>query len=239
MADIIPNLTNEQLDELSRDHSNAEVKIYRALRDNLPKAYVVLFQVPLKNKHARDVEADFLVCHPKHGYVCIEVKGGGIRFDSNRRKWFSIDHEKDEHEIKDPYEQVKRVTYSIRDKLENQKNWPKGVTFGHAVFFPDISEKRAPSRPEMPQELIGCWENLENPEPWIHNVFLYWKGMNNAPSIPLGNAGINIILKVFAESFTAPPLVSSSLEEQESRRLVLTDNQIRLLDFLKNKNNSK
>jgi len=36
-------------------------------------------------------ETDFVVCLPDLGYVCIEVKGSGIGFDSGGGDWFSVD----------------------------------------------------------------------------------------------------------------------------------------------------
>ena len=42
MTTTIPDLTDAQLNELP---SQAEARVYRSLRDNLPDDYVVLFQV--------------------------------------------------------------------------------------------------------------------------------------------------------------------------------------------------
>ena len=55
------------------------------MRGRLPDRYVVLFEVGWilrrADEQAKDGEADFLVCDPDSGYLCIEVKGGGIAFD--------------------------------------------------------------------------------------------------------------------------------------------------------------
>ena len=77
MTTIVPELSDVQLAELP---SQAEAKVYRALRDGLPQDFTVLFQVGWilrrEEEQAKDGETDFLVCHPELGYVCIEVKGG-------------------------------------------------------------------------------------------------------------------------------------------------------------------
>ncbi|MEI2769914.1 MAG: NERD domain-containing protein [Candidatus Competibacter sp.] len=87
MATPIPELTEQQLDALE---SAAEAKVYRALRDQLPADYAVFFRVGWilrrEDEHAKDGEADFIVCHPDAGYLCIEVKGGGVGFDARRRR---------------------------------------------------------------------------------------------------------------------------------------------------------
>lgn len=84
MTTIIPELTEAQLADLP---SQAEAKVYRALRDGLPRDFVVFFQVGWilrrEEEQAKDGETDFVVCHPDLGYVCIEVKGGGVGFDAS------------------------------------------------------------------------------------------------------------------------------------------------------------
>ena len=83
MTTMIPELSEAQLNDLP---SQAEAKVYRALRDKLPQEYVVFFQVGWilrrEDEQTKDGETDFLVCHPDHGYLCIEVKGGGVGFDA-------------------------------------------------------------------------------------------------------------------------------------------------------------
>ena len=72
MATLLPDLSESQLAQLP---SQAEAKVYRALRDRLPNRYVVLFEVSWilrrDDEQAKDGEADFLVCDPYSGYLCI------------------------------------------------------------------------------------------------------------------------------------------------------------------------
>src|SRR5687767_1045 len=107
MGTLLPELTEAQLTALP---SRAEAKIYRALRDRLPDGYVVLFQVGWilcrEDEQAKDGEIDFLLCHPDSGYLCIEVKGGGIAFDGVSGQWFSVDRNHQKHEINNPIQQA-------------------------------------------------------------------------------------------------------------------------------------
>src|SRR5690606_39712689 len=58
--------------------------------------------------------------------------------------------------------------------------------------------------------------------------------LNDAGSFtPIGRRGIDVVREVFARSFVVAPLVASRLAEQEARRLVLTKDQMRVLDFLR------
>lgn len=237
MTTIIPDLSDKQLDDLP---SQAEAKVYRALRDNLPEDYVVFFQVGWilrrEERQATDGETDFLVCHPDHGYLCIEVKGGGIGFDASTGEWFSVDRHKRKHSINNPIGQALHAKYSIRSKLNEHPRWCDlslgNVLRGHTVFFPDVGDVSTLSRPDMPAALIGSAKTLHEPKAWLDNAFAYW-GSNEGGFTSIGRRGIDIVRDVFARSFVVSPLVASRLAEQEARRLVLTNDQIRILDFLR------
>ena len=237
MTTIIPELADGQLDELP---SQAEAKVYRALRDGLPDDYVVLFQVGwiLKEEEAqaKDGEIDFLICHPALGYLCIEVKGGGIGFEASTGEWFSVDRHLQKHVIASPINQALKAKYSIRSKLNEDAKWRElalgNVLRGHAVFFPDVGDPNPLSRPDMPSVLIGCAKNIRDPRGWIDGVFTYW-GKERADFSPMSHRGIEVIRRLFARSFTVAPLVSAQLAEQEARRLILTKDQLRVLDFVR------
>jgi hypothetical protein len=237
MATIIPDLTDAQLADLP---SKAEAKVYKALRDSLPRDFVVFFQVGWilrrEEEQAKDGETDFVVCHPDLGYVCIEVKGGGVGFDSSTGDWFSVDRHLQKHVINNPINQALKAKYSIRSKLNEHRHWLDlslaNVLRGHAVFFPDVGDPNSLSRPDMPPALIGCARALQNPKAWINAVFIYWSN-DVSGFTPLGRRGVDVLRNVFARSFVVAPLISSQLADQETRRLVLTKDQIRVLDFLR------
>lgn len=237
MATMIPELSEAQLADLP---SQAEAKVYRALRDSLPADFVVFFQVGWilrrEEEQAKDGETDFLVCHPDLGYLCVEVKGGGVGFDSQSGDWFSIDRHQQKHSINNPINQALKAKYSIRSKLNEHQRWKDlalhNVLRGHAVFFPDVGNASVLSRPDMPATLIGCSKDLQSPKSWIDAAFAYW-GNDASNFAPLGRRGLDVLRDVFARSFVVTPLVSSQLADQEARRLVLTKDQIRVLDFLR------
>lgn len=237
MTKIIPELSEAQLNQLP---SQAEAKVYRALRDNLPGDYAVFFQVGWilrrEEEDARDGETDFLVCHPNRGFLCIEVKGGGVGFDAASGEWFSVDRYKQKHLIKNPIGQALRAKYSIRSKLSEHPRWRDlsigNVLRGHTVFFPDVGEVNVLSRADMPAVLIGSAKTLQAPKEWIDDVFAFW-GNETGSFTPIGRHGIDVVREVFARSFVVAPLVASRLAEQEARRLVLTTDQMRVLDFLR------
>ena len=210
MATIAPDLSEAQLNALP---SRGEADVYRSLRDRLPDDYTVLFQVGWilrqEGDRGRDGETDFLICHPDHGYLCVEVKGGGIGFDAAAGEWFSIDRYRRRHGIKDPARQALRAKYSVQAKLDEHRRWraltPGKVLHGHAVFFPDVDEVGALSRPDLPAALIGCAADLEDPRGWIVSAYAYWEG-NARDAVPLGRRGVEAVRDVFARSFEVSPL---------------------------------
>ncbi len=237
MATMLPDLNEGQLSAIP---SQAEAKVYRALRVGLPDEFVVFFQVgwilQRQDEQAKDGETDFLVCHPEFGYLCVEVKGGGVGFDSHSGKWLSIDRHQQKHTINNPISQALKAKYSIRSKLNEYERWKAlaltNVLRGHAVFFPDVGNTAAMSRPDLPVALIGGSRDLSNMKMWVDAAFAYWT--NDAGKFaPLGRRGIDVLREIFARSFAVAPLVSSQLAEQEARRLVLTNEQMRVLDFLR------
>ena len=237
MAIMIPDLSEAQLNDLP---SQAEAKVYRALRDKLPQEYVVFFQVGWilrqEEEQAKDGETDFLVCHPDQGYLCIEVKGGGVGFDAASGEWFSVDRYQQKHPINNPIGQALRAKYSIRSKLNEHSRWHDlslgNVLRGHSVFFPEIGDTNVVSRPDMPSVLIGSAKSLLEPKTWVDSAFAYW-GNDSGSFTPIGRRGIDVLREVFARSFAVAPLVASRLAEQEERRLILTKDQMRVLDFLR------
>ena len=236
MATLIPELSEAQLEDLP---SQAEAKVYRALRDKLPQNYIVFFQVGWilrrEEEQAKDGETDFLVCHPDHGYLCIEVKGGGVGFDATMGEWFSIDRHQQKHPINNPINQALKAKYSIRSKLNEHPRWRDlsmgNCLRGHTVLFPDVGDATALNRPDMPAALIGSARNLQKPKDWVDGAFAYWAN-DSGTFTPLGLRGIDVMREVFARSFVVAPLVSSRLADQEARRVVLTKDQMRVLDFL-------
>jgi superfamily I DNA/RNA helicase len=239
MAKMLPELTEAQLADVP---SKAEVKVYRALRDSLSNDYVVFFQVAwilqLEEEQAKDGETDFLVCHPDSGFICIEVKGGGVGFNAHSGEWFSIDKNKNKNEIKNPISQALKAKYSILKKLKESKRWQSlslnRVVRGHTVFFPDVGNTETLSRPDMPVKLIGSSTDISDIGNWVKGAFDYWRN-DSSNNTPLGRNGVEVIKDIFARSFDVAPLVSVQLADQEIRRLVLTKDQIRVLDLLRSR----
>ncbi len=239
MANMIPDFTELQLSQIE---SKGEVQVYRALKEGLPDSYYVFSQVAWilkrENEEAHDGETDFVIVHPNFGYLCIEVKGGGISFDAATNQWFSTDRYGQNNSIKDPIRQAKKAKYSIRTKLFETEEWrlfgSKKIRNGHAVFFPDIRDSKLLERPDMPAHLIGTNNNLADIKKWLEDCIEFCTD-DDPISTPIGQKGLDIFKKVFAKSFSIKPLISSSLKMEEEARLLLTNEQVKVLDILRKK----
>jgi hypothetical protein len=104
--------------------SNAELRLFDRLRDETPDDIVafhnVAWLVPGKSGRPRRGESDFILAHPDHGVVTLEVKGGSIRYDATAGEWLSVGKE-GEKGIKDPVRQCERASYLLRDALARAK----------------------------------------------------------------------------------------------------------------------
>ena len=80
MAKMIPN-------KAFQTESLGEVDIFNAFKKQLPDDYTVLHSLRWigSTRRRSQGEADFVVFHPQKGILVIEVKGGIIRLDNNRR----------------------------------------------------------------------------------------------------------------------------------------------------------
>jgi len=236
MARMRPKLTEHDLENLD---SGAEVKFYLACRDQLHEKYLVCHSIRWttqpSGRAAVDGEADFVIFDPNSGFIVVEIKGGGISYDTENDKWFTVNALNEEDEIKDPFTQATKGKYSILEKILDHHSWQSSglgrLLAGHSVFFPDISELTPFINPQRPREIIGCRNELSNLQQWFDQVVEYWRN-DDQRFDPLGNSGIRIIETIFSPPLHVRPLVSAQIADEEFRRIELTDQQKRILRSL-------
>lgn len=133
MAEIYP--PSMLRDEL---HSAAERKVRDALREQLDGHWTVMPSVSLSEadrRGTRDCELDFLLAHPEHGLICLEVKGGGIAIRDG--EWTS-DGREGRETIKNPFRQVTDALYALRRRLRRgDLAGLAALPLARGVVFPD------------------------------------------------------------------------------------------------------
>lgn len=144
MARMIPDVDPAQLEHTS------EEPVYRALREQLADDFVVLHSYPWlrpwRGEGAlAEGEADFVILHPVHGLLVLEVKGGDtIRHDGHR--WFR-DTVQGPREFQDPFRQARRNMHALLDIVRERSGGrvTKGdFVHGYAVVFPHVDYEGAP-----------------------------------------------------------------------------------------------
>ena len=243
MATMYPALSDLEINSLFESgdiQSKAEVDLYKAFRDKLPQHIHIFFEVTWilrsKNSKANDGETDFLIYHPEYGYICLEVKGGGIEYDALKAKWYSTNSRNEKNEIKDPVKQSSDAKWDVLEKIKENPDWKRypnlRIEHGHAVFFPDVSKENIQKieSPKLPINLIGYKDSLNDLETWLESVTSFWNENNTTP--PEGI--LSLLKRTFARSFEVQPLISQKLKLQNEQRIRLTENQMRLLDHINN-----
>lgn len=237
MARMIPELDSEALERVP---SKAERDTYRALQAQLDAGVVVVHSLELvaqaPHKGPTDSEADFVIFDPSKGFLALEVKGGGIRFDATSRTWFSIDRNGTEWEIKDPFQQSRFAKHEILRILKESHAWgPAGmprVTIGHCVLFPDLLRVEQLVGPDRPSEIIGGQRSLENLSQWIDSVFSFWSRDGGSPQ-PLGSFGMSVVDQTFCHSVTVRVPLGLQIQRENRRQIELTERQCRILRSLR------
>lgn len=238
MATILPALDQHRISQL---RSAAEATVYEKCSE-LSDEYLVIFSFPWIHAtpygSPHDGETDFLIFHPDKGILSIEVKGGGVSFHPSSGDWFSEDRNQCKHEIKNPFEQAKNCKYALRDYLRDDEEWSHlslRPTLGHGVFLPDISDASLLTAADRPAGIVGTRHDLAKFPAWIDEVFTFWKGdKENRRTKELGSLGMDYVSRRFCRSVEVKPLLSTILEEEETQRIRLTNEQYRLLLALRN-----
>jgi len=210
--------------------SQAEVKLYAAFKDQLPDDFAVFhsvsWQVRDTTNGVRDGEADFCLAHPDAGILIVEVKGGRIRYDGHRGRWFS-----NQYEIKDPFQQGRTAKYSLLDKLKERSYWSNRWTaIGYAVAFPDVMVKHD-LRLDAPRELILDATDMADVSTWVDQATDYLRG-KRPDDTPLRCMGIDELIALLSPTWDLRPVVSAEIQEERQELQRLTEEQFVMLDFL-------
>jgi hypothetical protein len=234
MARMIPELTKDQLRELP---SKAEANFYVACRDHLPNDILVIHSAGWVYRDAggriREGEADFTLASPSTGILAVEVKGGGVKFDSLTKRWSSVDGNGACHEIKDPFRQASNERHAIIDQLTGHPTWRqwkgKRFTIGHAVMLTNIDETKPLESPDRPKEIIGIGSDLGAMPAWFNRVMSFWRQKDDDP---LGSSGVRLLEEVLCKSVAVRPVLRTTIDAAERERIQLTAKQAKILRII-------
>ncbi|RKH34942.1 DUF2075 domain-containing protein [Corallococcus praedator] len=243
MAQMIPQRTEAQLNALE---SRGEAQFYRACRDKLDQRLLVFHSVCFLRQRPTaapiDGEADFVIFDPQGGFLVVEVKGGGITRDRQTDQWFTQKSSGTKKKLPhSPIDQAKREKHAIREELRNHPRWKNStdrILEGHTVFFPNVDDVSPLLAPDIRPEIVGGRADLDDLPGWFMRACRFWAG-NDRRFRRLEEAGLEAVKEIFGKKATARALMSSQLKEEEERRIILTDEQSRLLRSLGSRKEAK
>ncbi|WP_081677811.1 DNA/RNA helicase domain-containing protein [Novilysobacter defluvii] len=131
---------------VSDPRRRAEREVYAAFQQTLDDAWSVYYSRPwwgLTSTGAEvDGEADFVVAHPRHGVLFLEVKGGLVSHNPSAGSWTSKDSMGITHRIKDPLGQAMKSKHELLKKFKAARGWPDArVRLRHGAILPDCQSR--------------------------------------------------------------------------------------------------
>ena len=222
---------------------SGEAKTWLALSE-LPDAWRVYhsktyYLVPgLAPGPVREGEIDFLLLHPEHGLLVLEVKGGGVSFEGRAARWTSVDRRGQTHEVKDPFRQAQRHEKQLVELLAATPFGAEPVppfAHGHAVVFPDCEWSAEVHPVSAPPELLIDARGLASgaaalAERLAGILASFARGRETRP---LGRQWVKRLGQhVLAPRFSLGLTLGAALEWEERALARLHDEQDLCLDFL-------
>jgi hypothetical protein len=220
MALMIP----ERLDAGTPDSERRVADALRGLTDGWRVMHSVAWQ-GLKDGRLYDGEADFVIIHPDHGLIVLEVKGGGIEVHNGR--WHSTDRHGRQHEIKNPFVQATGSKHAIHRYLKSRDQSLPFLPSAHAVVFPDVSDPGSLG-PAAPADLALGRAALGQLEDKLGSLL---------PQLPsaqrLTKNHIARVVELLAPTVRVKPLLREAVEDIRAEQMTLTAEQTQVLDRLR------
>jgi hypothetical protein len=215
-----------------------EQNVFQLLqRTDWTRDAVALSSVNLsENERKRWGEIDFLVVSP-FGLIAIEVKGGAVSCHDGEWQYRS-----DRGTIRrkeSPFAQASSGFFALEGLLARDASLglSKPILGGFCVILASMRRKDLAGvvgGPEMPAELTGSYEDIENSRSFIaflNRVVRYWQQHSGAKGEWTGATIQNVLRRLRPEFDRAVPL-SLRLRATREERVQLTEEQYELLDQL-------
>jgi len=220
----------------------AEIVVYRQLERTLPDSWNVFYSRPwwgVSEKGGElDGEADFIVVHPEHGLLFLEVKGGAVSYDPERDQWSSRDRNGIRHNIKDPMKQALTCKHRFRERLRAIPGWPAGhIRFRHGAVLPDCCTPEANAADVIgPYEgrLFCCMKEFEQAlDKWVGERLASHVSLADRRERGPGIAGLEIVKALIANPVALRVPARREIQgEMESMEMLLTGAQLSLISVI-------
>jgi hypothetical protein len=198
----------------------------------LPDAFTVFHSVKWFARGRGSIgEADFIIAHPQHGVLVLEVKGGHVSVE--RGQWYSTDYFGHTHPISDPCAQADRNRWALRDWLAED---PRTSGLRYAIFpavaLPD-SRVDGDIRPDCPADIFIDMTHLDDLERRLLAIYAYWQqhadGSNRAMD---GRAAVDALVDLLVPTRKLRPRIAEVFERERRKIDELTQQQFSVLKML-------
>jgi ATP:corrinoid adenosyltransferase len=225
MAQMIPSVPVDGC-------ADSEKTVFEALKSTLPGEWIVIhsrcFVLPATGKFwkPKECEVDFLILHPKRGFLGLEVKGGQD-IGRDHDGWYSIDHYGNRHSIKDPGAQAQNATHTVSNYLKNFAEFSTWQpAYGWGVCFPGVTVNRDLD-PGLPKQMVIDNTQLSDMRTHLDRVF----EANGMLEGLIPQSKIKAFLNALAPSFKLAPSLASRFDAESPALVQMTDEQNDVLDM--------
>lgn len=224
MPKIFPTISH------SINWNKGEDLVYSALSAKLPDDYILIYSKNLTDRNRFgeivDREIDFIIFSPKDGLLVVEVKGGIISRKSDT--WYQNQRAMN----KNPITQIRNNFHTL-EKILKKDSVLMQMPLQYALWFPET-------------ETSNDWRQIKNEIQWIFFKSDLYDPLQKI-NLALQSTGKKLAeINGIAERLTnllCPDLGQVAYQVKangniENRILQLTDNQLKIVDFIENETNA-
>jgi hypothetical protein len=218
-----------------------EAKVFLAFQKHLNDEWSVYANVRFHQPSIHglsDIETDFIVTHPTHGILVLEVKGGiNIRFEPNTQSWHSTNLDMQSFMIKNPFEQVRKNKYALLNVLKSTKlkqfsehELNNRLRLSYGVIFPDASMITGTLPVEARKELVLFSHHLN--EDISKHLIKLMKQFNTDEPCDLNALGCSALHEKLAPVCEIRRSLKNWIVDEGQSIVTLTQQQFTLLNII-------
>lgn len=177
-------------------------------------------------------EIDFLIAHPDHGVLVLEVKGGDVYIENG--VWYSTNQAGRTHEIGDPCAQAERNRRALGDWLANYPR-TKDIPFAlfPAVALPDVRVS-GHIRPDCPDDIFIDMTHLHDLENRLLAIFRYWQSRADERNAKMGGKrAVDELVSLLVPTRSLRPRIVEQFARENRKIEELTHQQFKILKVLR------
>lgn len=219
---------------LDNPRLSSEVRVYERIRDKVPGDYSCYYSRSWHEAdgdgNELDGEADFIVAHPEHGLLFLEVKGGRVSCRETDGQWLSTDRDGFTFKIKNPIAQARTSKYHVLKRLiQNRRLGGRFLRVRHGAVLPGSARPQRALAPDAPLEIVAFGDDMDSLDRWI--VRRMTEGVD-AREKQLGPEGMKALEELLASHFELRAHIGTSLADDAKTIERLTGEQAWILDSL-------